>query len=597
MTKKHKIAVLLIFTFALFTRFWHYGDLQFSHDEISALSRTGYSTFAQLIEQGIAIDGHPAGVQTFLHFYTQTFGYKEWVVKLPFTFLGLATLWFIILSGRALSNLQAGLLTAASMAVMQHFVVYSQLARPYGPGLFFGVLAGYFWLRYCYQNYQVKNLWGFMLAAAAAAYCHQFSLLLIALMGLSGFAVLPKTKWRVYFLFNAGIFGLYVPHLPIFFKQLAIGGIGSWLAKPTPGFILQYFTYTAHYSWWFGIILILSLALTWRKKTGPLFWPGLLWFGITFIIGFGYSLGINAVLQFSGLVFSFPFLLLFLFSNSAGAKWKWVLPAILVSGSLSLYIQRQHYPFFYVSPFAKPLEALAAADEKTVLLHNLAPQKIEFYQAQYPVDTNRVFYTTEKPTAKELTLFLAEKQNGPVILAQSENLQRETAHWLAHYLDAPVSQENYFNLTLYRYPAKTDTLKPLWLQKGFTKNSLAQGEEFSTKTKLPLKLPAGFGQETYFLAEFEIEASSSFVRTEMASALYLGDSLIDWETSLLGDFQLGPNFRAFHAFMVKPEFYYQPQLRLELFIYNHDKLPLEVQLKSVAVYPGNPKIYGKFYPF
>ncbi len=38
----------------------------------------------ELIEGGVKVDGHPAGIHVFLYYWTKLFGTNEWIVKLPF---------------------------------------------------------------------------------------------------------------------------------------------------------------------------------------------------------------------------------------------------------------------------------------------------------------------------------------------------------------------------------------------------------------------------------------------------------------------------------------------------------------------------------
>jgi hypothetical protein len=594
MRKKENLALYLIFVFALFTRFWHYTELQFLHDEISALNRTGYHHFLTLLKKGVMVEGHPAGVQVFLHYYTQLVGQQPWLVKLPFALLGLASVALAFLCGKAMGKPVAGLLTAACMAVMQHFVMYSQLARPYGPGLFFSLLGGYFWILYIYKRPATKFLWGYMLAAAGAAYSHQFSLLLIGLMGISGFALLPKAFWKKYFFFNLGVFLLYTPHLPIFFHQLSLGGIGSWLAAPKPSFILDYFSYVAHYSWWFGGVLLLALVLTFSYKKPNFFWPGFIWFGLTVIIGYAYSVKVDAILQFSVLVFSFPFFLLFLFSAAAGARWFWLLPAVLLSGGLSLYWQRQHYPYFYISPFAKPIEAYKTAGPQAWLLHNLDPKKISFYSKKLAADTSRILYW---PDLSQPPNFSALGLNGktPVVLALTETAAKETPHFLAQNGFRTWQKKNYFGISLYRFNFGLKADSALWEKTGFPLKKDSTGMLYGAG--YTVNLPDLKNAQDYYVAQTRIKTNSTIKNSEIASAIYWQDSLVYWHTSPLGPRQNKPIFTALHAFTIPKQWQHRQNLKLKLFIYNHDKVPMQVQLEKLCLWPGNKKVYGIVKPF
>ncbi len=59
-------ALLLILIVAAALRFWDLWELPFMHDEFSALFRTQYDSFSDLIRLGVVQnDSHPAGVQVF----------------------------------------------------------------------------------------------------------------------------------------------------------------------------------------------------------------------------------------------------------------------------------------------------------------------------------------------------------------------------------------------------------------------------------------------------------------------------------------------------------------------------------------------------
>ena len=69
--KSATFVLVLILLFAAVLRFWNYFEIPFTHDEFSALFRTQFNSFSELIDKGIKIDGHPAGVQMFLYFWVK----------------------------------------------------------------------------------------------------------------------------------------------------------------------------------------------------------------------------------------------------------------------------------------------------------------------------------------------------------------------------------------------------------------------------------------------------------------------------------------------------------------------------------------------
>ena len=62
-----------------------------SNDELSALGRLEFKNVYEVIEKGIKPDGHPAGVQLFLYFWTMIFGNGEFAVRLPFALFGIGS--------------------------------------------------------------------------------------------------------------------------------------------------------------------------------------------------------------------------------------------------------------------------------------------------------------------------------------------------------------------------------------------------------------------------------------------------------------------------------------------------------------------------
>lgn len=92
--------LILILCISAALRFYHFTEIPFMHDEFSAVFRTEYNTFSELIENGIKPDGHPAGIQVFIYYWIIIFGETEWLIKLPFAVMGVLSVWLIYLVGR-----------------------------------------------------------------------------------------------------------------------------------------------------------------------------------------------------------------------------------------------------------------------------------------------------------------------------------------------------------------------------------------------------------------------------------------------------------------------------------------------------------------
>ena len=75
-------------------RFYHYDLLPYSYDEFSALFRTRFDNFRDLIHYGVVTtDTHPAGIQVFMYYWVKLFGEGEMMVKLPFMLAGLGSIY------------------------------------------------------------------------------------------------------------------------------------------------------------------------------------------------------------------------------------------------------------------------------------------------------------------------------------------------------------------------------------------------------------------------------------------------------------------------------------------------------------------------
>jgi len=377
----NQIALLLIMIFAAILRLWALWQLPFMHDEFSALFRTRFDSFNQLISEGVMRnDSHPAGVQVFLYYWVKLTGFNEFWVKLPFALSGIFSVWLIFAIGKKWFNETVGLLAAAFAAVMQFFVFYSQLARPYAPGLFF-VLFAVFWLSAMQgheQKVKNKHLVMYSVSLALAAYMQYFSMLLAGLIFLCGFFMLKKQNFKKYFI--SGLFALllYAPHLPIFWFQIKAGGIGGWLGAPKPGFLLDFFAYTFHFSLFFGLAAITLMAVFFNRNALSFIKNkrriiGFLWFGLSFSIAYFYSVYRTPILQYSTLYFSFPFLVLAFFSFTKplkGLQNLLLIAFVLFAGSFTLIEKRSHYDLMYNQGYDQA--AVMMAEDRAEYGENIA---------------------------------------------------------------------------------------------------------------------------------------------------------------------------------------------------------------------------------
>ncbi|MCB2208955.1 MAG: glycosyltransferase family 39 protein [Bacteroidetes bacterium] len=389
-------------------RFWHFQDIPFTFDELSAMSRTQFDSFHDLIRIGVVErDSHPAGIQLFLYYWSILFGESEMVIKLPFLLAGIASVYLVYRIGIIWFGKTSGILSAAYVSSLQLFVMYSQIARPYISGLFFTLCAVLFWSKYFFRSPEIKYIAGFVIFSALAAYNHYFSLLFIAVLGISGLFLINRKNWLAYILAGVAILMLYIPHLSIIFAQAEKGTIGGWLGAPGPYFLMEFAFWLFHHSY-FAIavfVLIIVVGFTMNKSTRKLDllrkkrWLLLIWLLPAPIFGYIYSFTKEPILQYSLLIFTAPYL--FLLMLSFVGEWKvkslgFAIMLILSVNILTLIFSQDYYRNFYRQPFNQMIKnamALEADNEGEVfIINDYIPYYTEYYLRKY--DQELSFYTT-----------------------------------------------------------------------------------------------------------------------------------------------------------------------------------------------------------
>ena len=260
--------VILVVAVAAGLRFYDLFALPLTNDETSALMRLNAKSVSELLGTVVWNDGHPMLVQVFLWYWTKWFGTAVWVVKLPFLLCGLGSVILMIRIGIRLGAAWAGLLAAAMLATLQFPLMYSEIARPYAPGLLLSLWAFYVWLRWLeVSKTEVAgiNLWAkplilLSIAGYLGASNHYFNGLILALLFISGLMILPRNRWIRYlwpWLLGAA---LYMHQIGIFMHHLQVGSPG-WLQAPSLNSLFKHFMYCFGYSLWPIHVWLLGVLL------------------------------------------------------------------------------------------------------------------------------------------------------------------------------------------------------------------------------------------------------------------------------------------------------------------------------------------------
>lgn len=630
-TIKSNAAILVILICSVFLRFYRLFNIPFTHDEFSTLFRTNFRSFDELIQKGVKIDGHPAGLQVFVYYFKMLFGSEEWVLKIPFLIFGIASVWLIYVIYTKWYNKTVGLISAAFLATLQYTVMYSQIARPYISGMFFVLALVYFWnALFIEKKHRWFNYVGYVLVADLCLYNHHFSALMAVIISITGlFFVDRKTSWK-FIVTGLGILLLYVPHISILKAQLALKGLG-WLTKPTLLFVRDYFCYLGQFSWvtLFLCLILLGMSVFRFQKTAyfsRITLVSFLWFVLPFTIGYLYSLYRAPLLQYSILIFSFPFLLPVLFGGISSFSNKvniGIVILILGVNSLVLIFHRKHYTLFYESIYkeivlnatnqnskSKILIFDASGTDKDIIEHYISKWKVKLpfrwmdsfqtlgdfrtYIQSIAKENGKVFFgamydsrPTLIPIIQEFfpnlekredyvsgSTFLFTKGKAHVRALSAMYFDRDVVHWssLAAYKPYIQTGNFYMDSTLEYSLGYTGLLSEL-IPKGYD----------ILDVSLRIKVPTATSQ-------------ASIVTTVDSPS-----GSLDWRSTNFSEYVDSTHVKSVwievkHSIYLTESVLNTPDAKLGIYIWNAAKERFCVNDIQISIRKDNPIKYGLYYP-
>ncbi len=628
--------ILIILTAAAILRFYNYFEIPFTHDEFSALFRLNFDSFSELIEKGVKIDGHPAGIQVFLYYWTKLFGTQEWIVKLPFIIAGIGAVYLIYVIGRNWFNETVGLISAAYMATIQFAVMHSQIARPYISGLFFSLLMVYYLSNLILKPPKDfnKNLILFVIAASLCSYNHHFSLLFAVIAGISGVFLIKKEFLVKYLLAGLMIFVLYIPHLKIFFYQLNIGGIEGWLGKPQNDFLIQFIYYIFNYSF-FVITITLAIVLFGifgfeKKKLNYKFIIlSFIWFILPFLIGFLYSRYVNAVLQFSVLIFTFPFLffVLFGFMKKQSTKINLILVLIiLLTNTLTLIYGRKHYEIFYNSVYKGILidhQTLNDKYENLVSVIDSHEKITDYYINKYDYNSDFTFYAESFQEIKDFKHFLKSesKKHYKLYFGCLSSVHPNLVPLIQEYFPVIEIKNNYFGGTTYLFSKgnfddsktignldfaseisenwgsiDTSKIKPLPDASGKYYYSMTSDVEWGPLFSIPLN-DVIHNRNNFIDISADAKLSDFPEGIILVASLESNGEIIHWGGTDFSDFYLPTSYdnhwqRFHHSVKLSDVNLNRRNILLKVYIWNKAGNDIMIDNFRISLREGNPIIYG-----
>ena len=638
----NNILLFLILIVASVLRFYHYFDIPFTYDEFSAWFRTQFDNFNDLIYYGVkTTDTHPAGVQVFEYYWIKVFGGSEATVKFPFTVMGLASIVLGYKIAKKWFNPTVGLLTAALLSSIQYMVMYSQIARPYISGLFLSFLMVWFWDKVVFESRKkhFRNLIAYILASALCAYNHHFTLLFAAMVGFTGLFFIQRKYLVHYIISGLLIFTLYIPHLSIFFVQLNRGGVESWLGKPKPGFILQFLNYTMHYSMamkaMVAMVVTLSFFMVSKKlrQSNKYRIISLSWFVLTFLIAYFYSVKVNALLQYSILIFTFPFLVIFIFSFFKDVKP--VLKSLLVFSIIAISVytlidKRQHYNYFYKSGYreiikesVKTREELGKENVTTVFATNRKIQ--DYYLQKYGIKDEGFYYLDSTANFKDFENYIQGIKTPYLIFGRADFSSPEYLQIVQNSFPYLIDKKNWFtsnflvfsnvkadfvspfykNETIYKTNNGFENPKPGWsaIRPGMVTDSHYRSGKHSLFIDEKTEYAAFFSVPLDSIIEnknniVQISLSVYFPDRvgdmSLISEIRAGEELIDWRGSQFTDFISKTNEwqNVYLSVLLSDLNIDKKGLILKIGIWNNKKQSCFVDDLEIKTIKGNELIYG-----
>ncbi len=571
------LLLAVILGVAAFLRFYGLGEASFSNDELSALYRLRFDSLATLIEKGVKVDGHPAFTQVLLYYWKEMFGTSEVALRFPFALAGVLAVFFGFRTARIWGGTLAGLLTAGSLAVLEFPLLYARIARPYGLGLFFILLFAFYWSRFVLSREKVATGKVLMLGLSGALclYTHYFCAMTALVIGVGGLFLVDR-KSLVSYLLAGGMAGLlFLPHVPITWHDLQLGGVGEWLGKPDAAFVMEHLLYIFNGSWWLlgATLAVVLVGVLIRGKQvfrrGVLLF--LLFFGVPFLVGYVYSLKVEPVLQHSTLLFSMPFLLIFLFSRVREPALPWLrgmLVLVLLGGGLfhtiavQDFYEKQHFGEFR-GLAEKTLEWQEKYGEEQITraINLNAPFYIHHY-----LDSNETrfsLYKAKGPEGVGRLATLVDTCRTPYFLYGWSTIQQSLTAYevIREKFPVVVEDQRWFNARITLFSRRgEDERKPLFR----TRNTLERvppdwerlphcidsttfysppvagcmdGEErFSTTFRVSLGELTDLGEKRLVTGQVQLYSDSLLHDVHLVMDIHRGDSSLLWRSSQVSYF-------------------------------------------------------------
>lgn len=308
------ISLLLIGLIFRFSFMYHQG---LSNDELSGWYRTKFSDWNLFWFYGVkAGDMHPVFYQAFLWVWVRIFGDSEWAIRATSIVFYVLNSWMIYQLCRRFFSKQIGLAVIALYVGLTFTIIHTVFARPYNSGTFFLLLT--IWSIFeINRREKAFSFWflGLILGFLGAMLSHYYAFITALIIGCSSLFYVSKPNIKV--ILCCGFISAlgFLPHWSITAYQLNQGGLG-WLAPPKWNWLFDFGFQFFNFSWLlfacFFLLVVFSFlnANFFKSKEEQMV---LRVFLLTYLAGHLISIFYTPVLRELVMLFTLPFLLIFLF--------------------------------------------------------------------------------------------------------------------------------------------------------------------------------------------------------------------------------------------------------------------------------------------
>ena len=345
---------ILVILGSIALRFVGIDGRAWGYDELSAVFRAMQAKdWHAHLHQGVAVDGHPAGLQTIIWWWISLAGSDVLWPRIFTALFSIGVLWQFHRMAKTLFGYEAAFWSVAMMGLMWWQANMGIWIRPYIFALPFvlgswNLVLGLLKNRDSNGDVLLPNQMGWFAVKlggtlAGAAYCHYFAGLTAGASFIALLLIQPKIPTNpsnhtqglhpsyILFLPVTFAFLFYLPHLPLTYAQFQLGGLG-WLNQPTPEFLWQFLQFATGHSLPILTLFVGSIlyALQFHIRIAYLPKPAsfkrilqqptlLLTLGFLMVFAFGYIYSVvrAPILQNNALYFAFPLLILVVSSGIA----------------------------------------------------------------------------------------------------------------------------------------------------------------------------------------------------------------------------------------------------------------------------------------